>query len=64
MKTYFYTIKQENKSWSELPQEQITFKSWLQFGKFCNDLSKKIKAEIRGCESSGYDNQGSYFYNY
>lgn len=63
MKTYYYTIR-ENKAWDEAPQKEISLKSWKEFAKFCNKLSKELKKEIRGCETSGYNNQGHYFYNY
>jgi hypothetical protein len=64
METFYYSIKTANKSWNETKQHEIEFDSWENFGKFCNGLSKHLKKEIRGCETSGYNNQGSYFYKF
>jgi len=63
METYYYSIKENGKSWDSTQQKSIKVLNWEKFTSFCNKLSLLEKKEIRGCMSKGYNNQGYYFLN-
>lgn len=61
MKTYYYSIKENDFGWSEQTQHEITCKSWNSFVNFCKSISFHYNKPVRGCETPGYDNQGHFF---
>jgi hypothetical protein len=63
MKRYFYSIySKTGKSWSQENQFSVEFETWAEFTYFCKQIARSQKTEVRGCETSGTDNQGYYFH--
>lgn len=65
MKNYYYTLSSDipkGKGWDKAIQREGEFKDWAEFAAFCKNLSRGFNCEVRGCESQGYNNNGSYFY--
>jgi len=60
-KTYYYTIKENNKAWDQCPQQSIIAIDWAHFVDACYKLSKIHSAEVRGSDYKGYNSQGYYF---
>jgi hypothetical protein len=63
MKTYYYSIRENNKNWDQQKQYRCVANVRADFINLCYALSYHFKTEIRGCESEGYNNQGIYIYN-
>jgi len=68
MKSYYYSTNVNSVIWSENKQFEIKTKNWEEavfvIGILGQTLSEQYKhsVSIRLSESSGYNNQGHYFY--
>ncbi len=66
MKTYYYSIRENDKDWENQKQFSINAvddseNSWIAFVNYCYAISYHFKSEIRACKSEGYNNQRYYF---
>ena len=63
MKTYYYSVRENDPGWDQQKQYRCVANVRADFINLCYALSYHFKAEVRACDSEGYNNQGAYIFN-